>query len=225
MFTSILSTVTESGLTFTQGLVCSGVSIILGLIIAYVYMFRGSYSKNFVITLALLPVLVQIIIVMVNGNLGTSVAVLGAFGLIRFRSVPGSSKEIISIFFAMAIGLATGMGYITYAVLATAVVSVLLLVLSASGFGEKKDSEKELKITIPENLDYNDIFNDIFEHYTAKVSLERVKTVNLGSMYELVYFITFKDPSKEKALIDDIRCRNGNLTVVCGRIQAIREEL
>jgi len=153
------------------------------------------------------------------------VAVMGTFGLVRFRSVPGSSKDIASIFFAMAVGLATGMGYITFAAMMTAVVGAAFLLLEKVSFGEPKFDEKRLKITIAENLDYTDLFDDIFEQYTKKNQLQTVKTTNLGSMYELEYQITLKEVGKEKEMLDEIRCRNGNLTIICGRKQGIAGEL
>lgn len=224
MFTSILSSV-EGSLTIQNALLCTIVSLVLGFLIAAVYMSQGAFSKNFVITLVMLPLLVQMIIMLVNGNLGTSVAVLGAFGLIRFRSVPGSSKEIASIFFAMAVGLATGMGFLSFAVVMTLVVGVVFFVLGRTSFGEMKSAEKDLRITIAENLDYTEIFDDIFQNYTRKCNLQRVKTTNLGSMYELDYHITLKDSKKEKEMLDAIRCRNGNLTIVCGRRNTVQDEL
>ena len=224
MFTSILSSV-EGSLTIQNALLCTIVSLVLGFLIAAVYMSQGAFSKNFVITLVMLPLLVQMIIMLVNGNLGTSVAVLGAFGLIRFRSVPGSSKEIASIFFAMAVGLATGMGFLSFAVVMTLVVGVVFFVLGRTSFGEMKSAEKDLRITIAENMDYTEIFDDIFQNYTRKCNLQRVKTTNLGSMYELYYHFTLKDSKKEKEMLDAIRCRNGNLTIVCGRRNTVQDEL
>lgn len=223
MFTSVLNSAVGS-LTISNALLCIFTALILGLIIAFTYMLCTEYSKSFVVTLVLLPALVQIVIMMVNGNLGTGVAVLGAFSLVRFRSIPGRSMEIGSIFFAMAVGLAIGMGYITFAVAATMILCLAFFLLLKTNFGEKKDEEKELKVTIPENLDYTEVFNDIFERFTKKVSLERVKTTNLGSMYELKYNIVLKNISKEKTLIDEIRCRNGNLNIVCSRQQSSRDE-
>lgn len=224
MFTSILSSV-EGNLTMQNGLLCTVVSVALGVLIAVIYMQQGNYSKNFVVTLAMMPVLVQVVIMLVNGNVGTSVAVLGTFGLVRFRSVPGTSREIANIFFAMAVGLATGMGYITFAVAMVVVVGGMFLILGKTSFGERKYDEKDLRITIAEDLDYTDIFEDIFQEYTSKCSLEQVKTTNLGSMYELRYHITLKDAKKEKEMIDQLRCRNGNLTIICGKRSTIQEEL
>lgn len=224
MFTSVLNSV-EGNLTIQTAILCTTVSLVLGLLIAAIYMLQGSYTKNFVITLAILPALVQLVIMLVNGNVGTSVAVLGTFSLIRFRSVPGTSREITSIFFTMAVGLATGMGFLSFAASITVLIGIVSLVLAKSSFGDMKHSEKDLRITIAENLDYTEIFEDIFQQYTSRCALRQVKTTNLGSMYELDYHITLKDITKEKEMIDAIRCRNGNLTIICGRRQTIQEEL
>jgi len=162
---------------------------------------------------------------LVNGSLGTGIAVMGAFSLIRFRSAPGSAKEISSIFLAMAIGIATGMGYIYYAIGFTIVIGSVIVLLSNVSFGERKNTIKTLKITIPENLDYTEIFDEIFHKYTKKVELETVKTTNLGSLYELQYTIELRDMKEEKTFIDEIRCRNGNLNIICGRLPVNRDEL
>ena len=225
MFTSIIDA--SSALTLQNGLLCLVTSIVLGLLVAVVYQLSGASSKSFTVTLALMPALVQVVIMMVNGNLGAGVAVVGAFSLVRFRSFPGSSKEICVVFFAMAIGLATGMGHLAFAVFFTIILSLLLLLLCRSPFGEfhAVPTEKELRITIPEDLDYPHIFDDLFEKYTDRVTPERVKTTNLGSMFELTYHIRLKKAVQEKAFLDDLRCRNGNLTIVCGRISSVKEEL
>lgn len=197
----------------------------MGFVIAFIYTRKGTFTKSFVTTLVLLPTLVQVVIMMVNGNLGVGVAVLGTFSLVRFRSTPGSAKEISCIFFAMAIGLSTGMGFLTFAAGITVVVGLVMLLLNFIPIGEGEPREKELKITIPEDLDYTEIFDDLFTKYTKRNVLERVKTTNMGSMYELKYSITLKDPAMEKAFIDDLRCRNGNLPIVSGRPQTVKDEL
>ena len=224
MFTSIL-TDTQGNLTVQNALLCALVSLLLGVLIAVIYGYQGTCSKNFMVTLVMLPVLVQMIIMLVNGNLGTSVAVLGAFSLVRFRSVPGSSKEMAVIFFAMAAGLATGTGYLGFAAVMTVMIGLVFLILERTHFGETKREQKDLRITIAEHLDYTEIFDDIFRKYTNNCRLQRVKTTNLGSMYELEYHITLKDIRQEKEMIDAIRCRNGNLTIICGRRASIQEEL
>ena len=216
---------TTTTLSIKSVLLCTAASLILGLGIALAYRFRNQSSKSFVVTLALLPAIVQLVIMLVNGNLGTGVAVAGAFSLVRFRSVPGSARDIGSIFLAMAIGLATGMGYIGIALLFTLIISAVSLLYTVSGFGEKKEEEKGLKVTIPESLDYTEIFDDLFQKYTSKWELVQVKTASMGSLYRLEYQIILKNPSKEKEFLDEIRCRNGNLEISCGRVELNREEL
>ena len=223
MLDSILAR--TGAITFAEIAICTGVSLVLGVVIAAVYMFRATYTKNFIITIALMPVLVQSVIMVVNGNLGTGVAVMGAFSLVRFRSVPGSAKEIITIFYAMAVGLACGMGYVAYAALFTLVVGAVMLLLTLLRFGEGRQSAKSLRVTIPEDMDYSGAFDDLFSRYTAQSTLQKVRTTNLGGLYELQYNITLKDVSKEKELLDKIRQRNGNLTVSCGMPVAARDEL
>ena len=210
MFTSIIDT-TAGTISIQSAMICIGAALVLGIISALVYMLSAErYSSNFILTMALLPALVQVVILMTSGNLGSAVAVLGTFSLIRFRSAAGTAKELLGIFFSMAIGLACGMGQIVFAVIITLVISLML-------FLRRHGDEKVLKITIPEDLDYTEIFDDIFAKYTTTAKLQKVKTVNLGSMYELDYDVMLKDNRMEKQMIDDIRVRNGNLNIVCGR--------
>lgn len=206
-------------------LICTAASLILGMAIAGIFMFRNTYSKGFVVTLALMPAIVQMVIMLVNGNLGTGVAVMGAFSLVRFRSVPGRAEEISSIFLAMAVGLATGMGYIGIAVVFVLIIGGANMALTASRFGEKSSGSRVLRITIPESLDYTSIFDELFCQYLKKWELEQVKTSNMGSLYKLDYKVVLKDQKEEKKLIDDLRCRNGNLEIFLGRATSIREEL
>ncbi len=216
MFQSIFNDTTTvlTSISDKQMLICTAVSLVLGAVIALVTKAtNGHSSKSILTTLILIPVIVQLIIMMVNGNLGVGVSVMGAFSLVRFRSVPGSGKEIVSIFSAMAVGLATGTGYIGIAVAATAVISIVLLILSFIRFGEDDKAARQLKIIIAEDIDFTEIFDDIFDKYVKQPELEKVKTTNMGSMFELTYNIILKDVKNEKKLIDEIRCRNGNLTV------------
>lgn len=216
MLQSIFSTTEVVSYGTGDILICTAASLILGLVIALVYHLIGEGSKGYKVSMIVLPLLVQAVIMMVNGNLGTSVAVLGAFSLVRFRSQPGSSKEIVGVFFAMAIGLADAMGCIGFACILTVIVAAVLLI-SAKVFETMDNGEKMLRVTIPENLDYTSVFDDIFARYAQKVQLENVKTTNMGSMFELSYKIKMKSDAKEKEMIDSIRCKNGNLTVICGR--------
>lgn len=222
MFSSLLQTA-ASGADAQTMFICMGVAILLGILIAGVYMLNGSYTKSYIVTLVVLPVMVQTVITLVNGNLGAGVAVMGAFSLVRFRSIPGTSREISGIFFAMIIGLATGMGYVMYAALIAVIVSVVMVLMAKTNFGESDRQERVLRILIPEDLDYTTVFDDLMPKYTKKCVLERVRTTNLGSLFELSYRLVLKDLKEEKKFIDELRCRNGNLNITIGRDAAERE--
>ena len=224
MLESIFST-SVATVSLQSWLICIVVGIVLGGVISFTHKITTRSTPNFLITLGVLPVLVQVVILLVNGNLGTSLAVAGAFSLIRFRSMPGNSKEIISVFWAMAIGLALGMGYVFYAVIITLIVAVLVVLLNKIAFKTQDQSERKLKIVIPENLDYTEVFEDLFKSYTTKSRLMKVKTTNMGSMYELTYMVNIKPNKKEKEFMDEIRCRNGNMLVLIERAEIGDEEL
>ena len=213
------SVITGGEITASAFLVCTAFSLVLGVGAAWLSMYRAGSgnSQSFVLTLAVLPALVQIVIMMVNGNIGAGVAVAGAFGLIRFRSAPGSAREIALVFLTTAIGLATGMGYVVIAAVFFVIIAAFVVLLTAIGFGAGAADERELKITIPENLDYDGLFEDLFEKYTGSADLERVKTTNMGTLYELSYRIVLRDAKMTKAFLDELRTRNGNLTIVCGQ--------
>ena len=208
-------------------LLCMGVSLAIGLAMALAYMYRTRYTKSFVITLALLPTVVCVVIMMVNGNVGTGVAVAGAFSLVRFRSAPGTAQEICVIFVAMAAGLAFGMGYLAYGAIFLLICGAFLLLAEIFKFWEKKPvlREKHVRITIPESLDYTNVFDDIFEKYTEKYDLVKVKTTNMGSMFRVEYDIVMKDVAQEKEMVDEIRIRNGNLEVAVQRSDYTASEL
>ncbi|MGB4661564.1 MAG: DUF4956 domain-containing protein [Mobilitalea sp.] len=221
MLNSIITT------TFSIGvfLICIATALVLGGLLGWVHSRYNTSSKGFVVTIAMLPAIVTMVIMLVNGNLGTGVAVMGAFSLVRFRSVPGSAKEISSIFMAMAVGLAAGTGYIAAAFIFVLIVGGVSVIYNTTSFGEVVQKEKELKITIPEGLNYSNIFDDIFTKYTKKHELIRAKTTNMGSMYKLDYRISMINPDEEKNLIDELRCRNGNLEISCGRVTYENGEL
>ena len=220
----MLNTIIGTQITLSAFLACTGVSLALGLCAALLYMYKSSYTQSFVVTLAMLPAVIQVVIMLVNGNIGAGVAVAGAFTLVRFRSIPGTAREIGMIFLAMAVGLATGMGYVALAVLFFLIMAVFTLALSLLRFGDGHANERELKVTIPENLDYDGLFDDLFQKYTRSAHLERVKTTNMGTLYELDYRIVLREETVPKTFLDELRCRNGNLNIVCGRV-ASRETL
>ena len=221
-FTSIMHT---GSFSLQTVLLTMLTALILGVIIALVYRSSHSHTSSFAVVLALLPVVEAVIIMLVNGNLGTGLVVLGAFGLIRFRSATGSAWDIGFIFFAMAVGLAVGLGFLTLAALLALVVCAVMFVLERLHFGINVPKEKHLRITIPEDLEYSGIFDEPFKTYTNYARLERVKTINLGTMYELTYVVDLKDPSKEKEFIDALRCRNGNLTVIVTSVLRNKDDL
>lgn len=208
-------------------LLCIGCSLILGLIMALCYMYRTRYTKSFVVTLALLPAVVCIVIMMVNGNVGTGVAVAGAFSLVRFRSAPGTAKEIGALFLAMGAGLIAGMGYLGYAALFTIIMCVVFVLYNHIDFGSKKNAAmyKTFHVTIPEDLDYSGVFEEVFAEYASSCELVQVKTTNMGSMFRLTYDVILRDIGKEKELIDKLRCRNGNLEISVSKQETIVTEL
>lgn len=214
-------------ISVTDFILCLGFSLILGLVMALAYMYRTRYTKSFVVTLALLPAVVCVVIMLVNGNIGTGVAVAGAFSLVRFRSAPGTAKEICTLFLAMGAGLIAGMGYLGFAVLFTVVMCAMFILYNRLDFGSKKNAEtyKTFTITIPEDLDYSGIFDDIFNKYTTSHDLARVKSTNMGSMFKLTYNVSLRDVTKEKEMIDKIRCRNGNLEITVSKQEAHTSEL
>ena len=220
-FTSIL----ESEISLRTFILCTLTSLILGIISAFAVMIKNNKNKSMALTLALLPTITQIVIMMVNGNIGAGVAVMGAFSLVRYRSNPGTASEILIIFFSMSIGLITGMGYIWLAALYTIIILGVYILLNVVGFGVERTHGKELKITIPESLNYTSIFDDIFEKYTKSHELLRVRTTNMGSLYQLYYHIELIDEAQEKDMIDEIRCRNGNLDIICGMTPQTPETL
>lgn len=214
MFNSVIL----SGITPASFLICTGVSLVLGLLVALCFSFRAKFSKSFAVTLAMIPAIVQVLIMMVSGSIGAGVAVAGTFSLVRFRSEPGTARQIGALFLAVALGIACGMGYVVLAAVFFVIVTLFFLLLTAVGFGEQSMAQRDLRITIPEDLDYEGVFDDLFSTYTTAHTLDRVKTTNMGTLYELRYTVTLKDEQKIKPFIDEIRTRNGNLTVICGRV-------
>jgi hypothetical protein len=198
-------------------LICVLSALALGVLTALVFSYKNNQTASLSLSIALLSPIVTVVIMLVNGNVGAGLAVAGTFALVRFRSVPGTAREITALFMSVALGLACGMGYVGLAAIFFVVMACALTVLSLVRFGAAKPQPRQLKITIPENLDYDGLFDDLFDKYTLSHELERVKTTNMGTLYELSYEVVLKEPQISKEFLDALRCRNGNLTIICGR--------
>lgn len=227
LFRGLFDTDMTTVIAVPQFLLCVVSALAAGLLLAACYMYRTRYTRSFVATMALLPAAVCVVIMMVNGNVGAGVAVAGAFSLVRFRSVPGSAREIGAIFLAMGTGLIIGMGYLAYAFLFAIVLGAAMMVYSRVDFGAGKRAAlyKTLHITIPEDLDYTGVFEELLEEYTSACELTQVKTTNMGSLFRLTYNLTLRDAGREKELIDKLRCRNGNLEITVSRQESAVGEL
>lgn len=226
LFSGLFDSQTTSVISIGNFLLCVGLSLLLGIITALSYTFKTRYTKSFLLTLAILPAVVCVVIMMVNGNIGTGVAVAGAFSLVRFRSAPGTAKEIGMLFLAMSSGLIAGMGYLAYAVLFTVIMCLVCMLYSSLKIGEKRiSSYKTMAVTIPEDLNYTEIFDDILKQYASSYELKKVKTTNMGSMFKLTYDIELKDKKLEKEMIDAIRVRNGNLEISVSNQEVPNSEL
>ena len=212
----MLNSILNRPLALGPLLVCFAAAVVLGVMTAIVFTHKSRHSASFALTLALLPLTVSVIIMLVNGNVGTGVAVAGAFALVRFRSVPGTAREIAAIFIEMALGLALGMGYVGLSVMFFAIAAVLTLLLTTLRFGAPSAKEKELRITVPENVDYETVFDDVFAQHGVRAQLQRVRTTNMGTLFELTYALTFRSDKIPKEFIDDLRVRNSNLNIVIG---------
>ena len=227
IFTGIFEGAAFGSFKVSQFILCIAVSLVIGLFIAAVYRFRSQYTSSFLLTLAILPATVCMVILMVNGNIGAGVAIAGAFSLVRFRSVPGTAKEIAAIFMAMTTGLMTGMGYLGYGVLFALIMGTIWVLyqwINAKHMATL-GKNRTLRITIPEDLNYTDVFSEPLKTYTSSAELMGVKTTNLGSLFKLTYRITLRDVTKEKELIDALRCRNGNLEINITRQEGNSNEL
>lgn len=226
-FRSLFQTDLTDVISFGDFLLCILCSLMIGLILAFGCRYQGRCTKSFLTTLALLPSVVCVVIMMVNGSVGAGVAVAGAFSLVRFRSAPGTGREITMLFLAMGAGLIAGMGYLALALLFTVMMTAMNILYNRLDFGEKRNGERyrTLSLLIPENLDYGGVFDEVLRHYTTDYTLTRVKTANMGSLFRLTYDITLRENISEKELIDQLRCRNGNLEIMLSRQESAPAEL
>ena len=223
--TNIFSSIFTGSLTLGQFLLAIVSSMIMGLILSVVFMHKNTYTRSFITALVLIPAVETVVIMLVNDNLGVGLSVAGSFALIRFRSVKGNAKELVAVFIAMTIGIICGTGYVALAGVFTLLLCSVMLALTLTGFGKISENNRYLKITIPESLNYDEVFADILDKYTDSYELESIKTLTLGSLFRVEYSINMKDSTKVKAMIDELRTRNGNLEIMCGKPSTNREEL
>ena len=213
LFSGLFDTALTNTISPGHFLLCIGVSLAVGLMLCAMTLWRSHSSRSLMVTLAILPAVVCVVIMMVNGNVGTGVAVAGTFNLVRFRSAPGSAWEISAIFVAMGTGLITGMGYLGYGVLFALIMGAAMMLYNLLTTRGGDTPYRTLHITIPEDLDYAGVFEPVLSQYTRQYSLTQVKTTNMGSLFKLTYDLTLKQPGGEKALMDQLRLRNGNLEI------------
>lgn len=216
MLDSLFSTTAEDNITLTALLAAIGASLVLGLIISLVYLLthkKEGYASSFIVTMIMLPTIISVLILLIGSNVARAFSLAGAFSLIRYRSAPGDPKDIAYVFFTMAVGLACGMGFIPYAFVFTAIMCLVMVILHYTKFGNTSSSHMQLSITVPENLNYQGLFDDLLDKYTDSWKLRRVKTSDFGTLFDVVYHIHMKSSADQKKFIDELRCRNGNLTV------------
>ena len=223
--TSIFGSIFTGSLTLGQFFLAVIASMVFGLIVALAFMVRNTYTRSFITALVMVPAIETVVIMLVNDNLGVGLSVAGSFALIRFRSVKGNAKELAAMFLAMTLGILCGTGYVALGAIYTIMMSVVMLLLALTGFGKGAENEKYLKITVPESLNYDEVFDEILDKYTISYELESIKTLTLGSLFRLDYKIRMNDPSQSKKMIDELRKRNGNLEIMCGKAGVDREEL
>ena len=224
MFESIFTTTTDNAISISSSVLIMAAAVIIGLVIGITYMFackKSGYNKEFIVGLVLLPAIVSVVIMLIGSNVARAFSMAGAFALVRFRSAPGNAKDIVVVFFAMASGLACGLGYITFAVIFTVVIILVLVALSITDFADKNAGKKQLRITIPENLNYTHAFDGIFDNFLSSKELTKVKTTNVGTMFELTYIIEMNKDINEKEFIDSLRVVNGNLNITLGMIDTV----
>ncbi len=219
MLTSILNSTTETSVNLTEAAICIGAALVMGFLISLIYLFaarKQTGSRNFAISIVILPVIITIVIMLVGSSVARAFSLAGIFSLIRFRSAPGDAKDITLVFLAMAAGLACGMGFLTVGFLLVVMAGVILVLLYQLGYGRKKGDMKELRITVPEDLNYQNAFTEVLESFAEQYTLQEVKTTNLGSYFELTYRVQVRKEADEKAFLDELRCRNGNLKIALG---------
>lgn len=223
--TNIFGSIFTGAFTLGQFMLAITASMFMGLILSIVFMYRNTYTKSFISALVLIPAVETVVIMLVNDNIGVGLSVAGSFALIRFRSVKGNAKELVAVFIAMTIGIICGTGYVALAGVFTLLLCAVMFALTVTGFGRIPENDRYLKITMPESLNYDEAFTEVLDNYASSWELESIKTLTLGSLFRVEYSVNMKDPSKVKEMIDELRIRNGNLEIMCGKPATNREEL
>ena len=223
--TNIFGSIFTGAFTLGQFMLAITASMFMGLILSIVFMYRNTYTKSFISALVLIPAVETVVIMLVNDNIGVGLSVAGSFALIRFRSVKGNAKELVAVFIAMTIGIICGTGYVALAGVFTLLLCAVMFALTVTGFGKIPENDRYLKITMPESLNYDEAFTEVLDNYASSWELESIKTLTLGSLFRVEYSVNMKDPSKVKEMIDELRIRNGNLEIMCGKPATNREEL
>lgn len=223
--TSIFGSIFNGTLTLGLFLIAVIASMVFGLINSLAFMYKNTYTKSFITALILIPAVETVVIMLVNDNIGVGLSVAGSFALIRFRSVKGNAKELSAVFIAMTIGIVCGTGYVALAGVFTLLLAIVTILITLTGFGKQSENERYLKITMPESLNYDEAFDDILKKYTKSYELDCIKTLTLGSLFRADYKIVMKDSKQTKKMIDEIRTRNGNLEIMCGKSSTDRDEL
>ncbi len=216
MLETIIASTNGESFTLINALIVIGASILLGFIISLVYMYthkKDGYASGFTLTLIMLPVIISIIILLVGNNVARAFSLAGAFSIIRFRSAPGDPKDIAYVFFTLAVGLACGMGYVGYGLIVTIILCVVLIVLDKIKFAMPKTKNMRLKILVPEDLNYEGVFDEVLERYSSKWTMESVKTKDFGALFEISYRVHLNENVSQKKFIDELRCKNGNLNI------------
>ena len=208
---SIFSSILTGSFSLSLYRLCLLAAALCGAIAALALSRESGATRSFLISLVVLPIIVTTVILMVNGSVGTGIAVAGAFSLVRFRSAAGRARDISAIFLVMAAGLACAAGYVAVALLFTLIVSGLILLLSRVPMSCERFAA--LHITVPESVHFANAFDDLFDEYTKSRKLVKAKTSNMGSLYKLDYKIEMKDPDRLQEFLDALRCRNGNLEI------------
>lgn len=224
LFNEILAD-TEEMISFSTSVWAMVISLVFGCVIAFTYKLTQDeeyYQRSLAITLVMLPIILSVIILFIGSNIARAFSLAGTLSIIRFRSAPGDAKDIGFIFFDIAAGLACGVGLYGYGAVFVLVLCAALVIVEKAHLFKPKNVQKSLKILVPEDLNIDGAFDDILDRYTKKHSVSRIQTADLGSLYQVVYTVTMADGADEQQFINELRTRNGNLTIILSRTANVK---